>query len=54
MLSALRNVLLEKAEARIPSYFPWPAPRCSAGPLGSQAPALLLAQGRSQVAPERV
>lgn len=37
MQSALRNVLWENAEAVIPSYFPWPMPRYSAGPLHSQA-----------------
>lgn len=42
MLSALRNVLWENAEAIIPSYFPWLVPRYTAGPLHSQAPALLL------------
>lgn len=54
MLSALRNVLGDKAEAIIPSYFPWLAPRRSAGPLHSQAPALLLHHGCSEVATERV
>ena len=38
--SVHRNVLWENAEAIIPSYFPWPTPRYSAGPLHSQAPAL--------------
>lgn len=47
-LSALRNVLWENAEAIIPSYFPWLTPRYSAGPLHSQAPALLLDRGRPE------
>lgn len=48
MLSALRNVLWENAEAIIPSYFPWLTPRYSAGSLHSQAQALLLNHGRPQ------
>lgn len=44
MPSALRNVLWENADAIIPSYFPWLEPRYSAGPLHSQAPALLLSR----------
>lgn len=39
VLSALRNVLWENAEAIIPSYFPWLTPRYSAGRSHSQAPA---------------
>lgn len=53
MLSALKNVLWENAEAIIPSYFPWLAPRYSAGPLYRQAPALLLNHGRSEKWPSR-
>lgn len=53
MLSALKNVLWENAEAIIPSYFPWLAPRYSAGPIHSQAPALLLNCGRSEKWPSR-
>lgn len=50
-LSALRNVLRENPEAIIPSYFPWPRPRYSAGLLHSQAPAPPLGRGRREELP---